>query len=537
MILDKESIVNITSVNIKRYKDKGYENAEIGTTINIKIEDLALMSHNKILVKCDICGNEKYLAYQKYNKNITKYNIYTCSTKCSYIKNKETNIKKYGVEHPLKSKEIMDNLKNTVKERYGVDNVFQMESVKEQTKITNLKNLGVEYPQQSKEIMDKSNATNLIKYGVKRPSQNKDVNKKYTESCKKTLIDKFNSDKIRIQITDIDYVNNIIIATCDKGHVFDIHIKTLYGRTSKKFIQCTTCNPILHTTSLAEVELSDFIKENHDGKVITNTKQIISPYELDIYLPELKLAYEFNGLFWHSELNKSDNYHRIKSDMCDKKGIQLIHIWEDDWMDKKEIVKSMILNKLGKTNNKIFARKCEIKEINDNNLVRLFLNENHIQGFVGSSVKIGLFYESNLVSLMTFGMKRKSMNSQSEEDGEYEMLRFCNKLNTNVVGGASKLFKYFLNKYNPLQIITYADRSYSNGNLYKQLGFKLSHLSLPNYYYIIDTKRHYRFGFRKDLLIKEGYDSSKSEHQIMLDRGIYRIFNAGNYVFKLLNNI
>ena len=123
------------------------------------------------------------------------------------------------------------------------------------------------------------------------------------------------------------------------------------------------------------------------------------------------------------------------------------------------------------------------------------------------------------------------MNSISVVEGDYEMLRFCNKLNTNVIGGASKIFKYFLKVYNPKHISTYADRSHSNGNLYKQLGFDFIHITQPNYYYVIDRKRYYRFGFRKDILIKQGFDANKSEHEIMLERKIYKIYNAGNYKF------
>ena len=114
------------------------------------------------------------------------------------------------------------------------------------------------------------------------------------------------------------------------------------------------------------------------------------------------------------------------------------------------------------------------------------------------------------------------------------MLRFCNKLNTNIIGGASKLFKYFIKNYKFENIFTYADKSHSNGKLYEILGFIYLHTSKPNYYYVIDDIRHHRFNFRKDILIKEGYDANKTEHQIMLERKIYRIYNSGNlkYIFK-----
>lgn len=165
-------------------------------------------------------------------------------------------------------------------------------------------------------------------------------------------------------------------------------------------------------------------------------------------------------------------YHLDKTKKSLENGINLFHIWEDDWKHKKDIVKSMIVNKLGKTPNRIFARKCKVYEVKDNKLVRNFLEENHIQGFVGSKIKFGLFYNGELVSLMTFGNLRKSLGQKSKE-GSYEMLRFCNKLNYNVIGGASKLLNYFIKNFKVNEIISYSDSSRSNGNLYKQLGFSL----------------------------------------------------------------
>ena len=123
------------------------------------------------------------------------------------------------------------------------------------------------------------------------------------------------------------------------------------------------------------------------------------------------------------------------------------------------------------------------------------------------------------------------MGKKKSNNEEYELLRFCNKLNTNIVGGANKLFKHFIKNHNPKEITTYADRSWGNGNLYKQLGFKYHGKTQPNYYYIINRKRKYRFGFRKDKLVKEGFDINKSERQIMLDRKIYRIYDSGNLKF------
>lgn len=205
-------------------------------------------------------------------------------------------------------------------------------------------------------------------------------------------------------------------------------------------------------------------------------------------------------------------------------------IFSDEWENKPDIVKSRLRNILNDSD-RIYARRCNIKEVKDNKLVRKFLNDNHIQGFVGSKYKIGLFYEDELVSLMTFGNLRKSMGLNSKE-GHYELLRFCNKLNTSVVGGASKLFKFFLKEFDVSYILSYSDNRWGHGNLYERLGFKYINSTIPNYYYIIDNKRHYRFKYRKDILVSDGYDPSKTEIEIMTERGYYRIFDKGSNKYE-----
>ena len=137
-----------------------------------------------------------------------------------------------------------------------------------------------------------------------------------------------------------------------------------------------------------------------------------------------------------------------------------------------------------------------------------------------------------MVSLMTFGNLRKVLGSKSKENS-YELLRFCNKLNTNVIGGASKLFKYFIKKYDPKEIVSYADRRWSNGLLYEVLGFNLTHKSKPSYYYVVNKKRVNRFSLRKDVLVsKYGCDEKMTEHEFCLSKGWYRIYDCGCLCFK-----
>jgi hypothetical protein len=291
---------------------------------------------------------------------------------------------------------------------------------------------------------------------------------------------------------------------------------------------CNLCSN--KNISSHEIELKKFI-ESLGVICESKNKKIIPPLELDIFIPSHNLAIEFNGLYWHSEEFLPSSYHLNKTELCEAKGIQLIHIFEDEWLYKKEIIKSRIKNLLKLTDKKIYARKTVIREVSSKD-AKDFLNINHLQGSVNSKYKIGLYYDNQLISLMTFGSLRKNLNQKNEDD-VYEMLRFCNKLNISVIGGADKLLQYFIKTHNPKEIISYADRRWSQGNLYKKLGFNFIHNSKPNYFYVLKGKRENRFNYRKDVLVKEGYDKNKSEHQIMLDRGIYRVYDCGSMRYLL----
>lgn len=280
-----------------------------------------------------------------------------------------------------------------------------------------------------------------------------------------------------------------------------------------------------------EKDIKEFLNKN-GIKYIDKDREILDGSEIDIFILEKNIGIEFDGLYWHSELFKENRYHLNKTERSLEKGIRLIHIFEDEWLRKSDIVKSMLLNALGKTNKRIFARKCEIKEI-DSKTSKEFLENNHIQGSIGSKINIGLYYENELVSVMCFGKKRLNLGYKKDkiQENQYEMFRFCNKINTVVIGGASKLLKYFIDKYNPEEIVSYCDRRYGTGNMYKKLGFKLDHVSKPNYFYIEGTNRNNRFKYRKSELVKMGFDKNKSEKEIMLERKIYRIYDCGTLVY------
>jgi len=527
MIKTEKILVNITYRNITHFKFLNYD-AKVGESILVNINDLSKNSRVMVDVECDECKDIKKLVYHKYLKNIEKYGFYTCK-KCSTIKKKITYNNNYGVDNPMKLQEFKDKGKQTKLEKYGDENYNNLQKHIE----TNLKLYGKEHHLQNKDILEKQKLTNFDKYGFTSASKSLIIKDKIISSMNKT---KLSNSKViykeKYNINILDKIGDFYKIKCNVcNRIYDIKGNVLQLRLIYKNTLCTHCNPLgINNISNMEKDLLNFIKNNYHSNILINSKKIISPYELDIFLPDLKLAFEFNGLYWHSELYKDKNYHKLKTDLCEEKGIQLIHIYEDDWNYKQDIIKSMILYKLNKINIKIFARKTKIKEITDNKLIKKFLNENHIQGFVGAKIKIGLFYDDELVSLMTFGKLRIMMKLKSSNN-DYELIRFCNKLNTNVIGGASKLFKYFIEKYKPNEIISYADRGYSNGNLYKQLGFELIHTTPSNYSYIEDNIKKHRFNYRKSNLYKQGFDKNKTEHEIMLERKIYKIYNSGNLKF------
>lgn len=368
------------------------------------------------------------------------------------------------------------------------------------------------------------------KTGCPKCSYEKDVARKYSTTTdfirKATEIHGNKYDYSRTQY--IDSETKVCITCPEHGNFWQSPANHLTG------CGCRKCGELFYSTSKQESELYEFIKDCVTCNVIRNDKSILNGKELDIYIPDKKIAFEYDGLYWHSELKKPDvNYHIDKTEKCTEQGIRLIHIFEDEWAEKKDICKSRIKTILGCVETKIYARKCTISEISSKEKTE-FLNRNHIQGDSKSAVNIGLYHNNKLVSVMTFSKPRRNLGNKNRKDGQYELARFCNSLNTTVVGGASKLLDYFIKKYSPKEIISYADRRWSDGGLYDKLGFSLDHMSKPSYFYIIGDKRKNRFEYRKDILVsKYGCGKDTTEHEFCKSNGWYRIYDCGTLVYKL----
>ena len=514
------------------------------TIIKLKLsEDL----QNKILNSYEYRPTKRILKpfkmpeeiYEQRKKEQQEKNVKTCLERygttnggCSeqaLEKIKQTTLKNYGVENAYQSKEIIKKIKKTKLKKHGDENYVNPEKMKktklekygdpgfvnpEKYKQTCLEKYGVENYSQSEEYKEKLVVNSLNKYDRSSPNQ---IHFKNFENLNKEFVRQNFIKDSRFLIDDFEEYFNIICRNTS------LNYKKLYDIIEPN--KSNKCIKQQFIFDLINIENKIF-NDRHLGK------------ELDIYIPDYNLAIEYDGLMYHSEgysdysmfKNTDKNYHLKKTELCLENNIQLFHIFEGEdlglWL-------SMINSKLG-LNNKIFARKCIIKELKSKETEE-FLNENHLQGFCQAKINVGLFYEDKLVSVMSFSKPRFNKKY------EYELIRFASKRNYTVIGGASKLWNYFVNKYNPNSVITYANRRFSNGDLYYKLGFNFIEKTQPNYFYFKtnDRKLYNRIKFQKKNLknILEAYDENLSEAENMFNNDYRRIYDCGNLKFEWIKKL
>lgn len=321
---------------------------------------------------------------------------------------------------------------------------------------------------------------------------------------------------------------------CNKcGHQFEQY--------HQSYFKCPVCYP--KCKSRIETDIIEYLSSMDNSlKIVHNNRRIIPRnMELDLYFPDKKVAVEIDGLFWHGELQGKDaKYHLNKTIECEKLGIHLIHVFEDEW----ELNRSMVLHKIGQklgifSGKKYYARKCEIRQLQFNEC-KTFLELNHLQGGDISPVRLGLFSGDELISIMTFSKPNTSRGNRSgqSESGVFELSRFATKENVLCIGGGSKLLTHFIRVYSPKKIISYADRRWSSStsNVYMKLGFTLSRETEPCYWYFKpnERRRFHRFNFTKQKTVDLGGDSKKTEWQNMQNFGYDRIWDCGHLKYELV---
>lgn len=525
IVKDKQNILKTIHKDDKYYIDKDtiydlYIKKNKSVEEVAKILDVSKDTILRRLKKYQIKKERANVQLQMEKRNLDVYGVrYTSQFEEIKEKIKKTNLEKYGTEYPLQSKEIRDKINLSNLEKYGCENPFQFEQVKEKIKQTNIEKYGADHPMHSNQIKEKLKQTNLDRYGVENPAQTEEVK----EKIKKTNLTnnfpniiKYFADKEK----SAEFINGKYDCKTTLTRLsIDTGIsKTTIGRYIHKYgledyVQyvCKVSQP--------EKDIVEYLTSKGITNIVQSDRDILDGKEIDIYLPDYKVGIEFNGDYWHSEvIRPNKRYHYDKSMLANSKGIFLYHIFSHEWADEEKRIR--ILNNLDNilhlNENKIYARKCMIREV-DVTEKNSFLNENHIQGKDSSTIKLGLYYNDELVSLMTFCYPRFSKKYN------WELSRFCSKHNYNVIGGASKLFKYFVDNYmkDGEVIVSYSDIAKTTGKIYNTLNFEFVNDAEPNYIW-----------WKADDDYKTRYQCQMvNERIIMESNGYIKIYDCGNKVW------
>lgn len=423
----------------------------------------------------------------------------TCSAKCRAVLAKQTFQSRYGVENPAQLESSKEKYRQTCIKKYGTDNAMKSDDVKAKNRATCIEKYGTESFTQTPEFIAKCKSTHQEKRGADWATQTEETKSKRIATCLERYgVD--NPSKSSSEIADrMSYPENIqnLLEFRDDPAEF---IRRMFTEppTLKQLadvcrVRDSSIGQIIndhglrdlvsYTYSAMEDEVYQFLRELLPQAVIErNCRNVIKPYELDLYLPDYGFAIECNptithnssiGGFGPSDAPKSPSYHQMETKMCDNKNIFLYHIFGYDWTHRREVCKSMIRNVLGLTSVKLYARNTRIQEVPAKD-AHAFLEANHRQGGVHSKVRLGLYANGELVSLMTFSKMRNTIGTDGTDLGNcWELVRFCNKLNTSVIGGASKLFKHFVRTRSPERIRSFSDRAHTRGGLYETSGSQL----------------------------------------------------------------
>ena len=491
---------------------------------------------------------------------------------------------KYGTRRPQQSNDYKKNLseklnslskdhwnkanekrKNTCKTKYGVTNVSQVDEIHKKA-VNSLLSLSDE---KRSEINAKILNTKMSKYGkdnisnqTKRKetlkTRSKEIQSEISTKTKNTLIEKYgitcgchtvegrnNAKKSYMQktfeslrlndfvtplfkFTDLDfhtYRNIELKWKCKKcGNIF----KSKIFEHQSHIARCLKCFPLHPQTSKAEIEIVNYIKTFYNDEIKQNIRSIIKPHELDIYIPDKNLAIELDGVYWHSEeMGTDSNYHLNKTIDCMNKNIRLIHIFDKEWNNKTDIIKSKISSIFNVDSISLNDKSCIIKEI-PYNIKSDFLITNHLYGDCESNLNLGLYLNDELISCI-------SMSNTQSNSHEWNIDRFCNKLNCNITNSLEIILNHFKTIYNPDKITVYVDRKWNDDEIYIKNNFKLYKTLEPDYWYwnykkngYLEPRINYTNSNMKNIL--PIYNDQMSEHENMKNNGYMRIFDCGYFI-------
>tara|TARA_Y100001936_G_scaffold7406_1_gene6498 strand:- start:2015 stop:3724 length:1710 start_codon:yes stop_codon:yes gene_type:complete len=500
-----------------------------------------------------VCLNTKCNKSTRWNDKANKYSLY-CSKKCSATseQGKETRSKNMSVlnqdknisqkrkeslerfwespngkhEKEKQSKRAKEQHKNGLSE--SVKKYFEEKydgSDDQKNRSRRLKDKS--HPIHSNNSREKAKCTNMSKYGAENPACSDLVKRKVHVTHSEKYGCHYNQRHIKHSIDILQDRDRLM----NEFEESDSDLVVLAGRldidqnVAHRYLKMH-CIDIPQTVSKFEKEVTDFLLDN-GLNVETGNRSMIPPLELDIYMPDKAIAIECNGVYWHCEASSGRDrmYHMNKYKLCQDKGIILIQINDSDWNSNKDLIKRRLVAKLGLNLEKVYARKTKVEKINSG-LAKDFCEEHHFQGSTRAGLSYGLYYDNNLVSVMTFSKPRFNKKY------EYELVRFCSSV--SVIGGASKLFKWFLDDVDPETVVSYSDNSWNSGKVYEMLGFVKVSSGTPSYKYTrnyVDLYNRVRFQKHKLESKLDKFDPLLTEWENMQANGWDRIWDCGSSTF------
>lgn len=525
---------------------------------------LHLKYHNIARTRsCLSCGT----VFEKYPKDPRSAPIVTCSKRC-------TNIYRYGATTPFARSEVQAKKLKTVQERYACDNVFKAISVKtkikntlteryggvassspiiaEKIKNTNLKRYGVPYaiaanstratiartfdqiygahPLTLKETQDKCKSTRIVRYGSANPADADGAREQALKTKRKRVLADLETRMLEqgFKLTKLDPDHVFINSGSGKVQLTHVSCGFSFETTSSCFHARTSCRGC--GISKPQREIFDMLISAGETVIINDRKQL-NGLELDLWLPEKKLAIEVNGIYWHRDVDAPNLSHRLKTDRCNQLEIDLLHVFDFEWDHRRDQVKSIIFNKLGKST-RIAARKLQLRELSSLE-ARSFFEKNHLSGHLNASLYLGLVDNTGkIVQGISIGRSRYTRKNRES----LELYRFATLMNHVVIGGFEKLISE-VKRRQLLPLISYVDRRYFTGSSYKRVGFVLDGVTPSNYWYVKDGKILNRLATQKHKLpdlLQDKFDPSLTETENMQRAGYFKFTDSGNYRMILL---
>lgn len=463
----------------------------------------------------------------------------------------ESNVANHGGVHSSSVPEVKEKIRNTQvarygdwfsateygrsviraanREKFGVDEFFSSDQFATVSRETLITRYGVDNYAKTAEYRGKVAATNMIRY--------KADHYLHSDAYRQNIISRYNQlfPNSGCTVISMGSKNNVTYRCDTCGAVCVEQMQFIMHRSYQNQVACTACNPKNPESSFEEQTLREYV-ESLGFHTDHYARGFIGGYGADIVVEECKVIIEYDGIGWHNERFKSANYHLEKSIAARECGYRMVHVFSDEWAERRDIVKSRISAILGcNKDGRIYARKCAIVTV-EPAAAKLFFDTNHIQGHCQANITYGLTDTSGkLVAAMSFGRSRFA------KDDRVELLRFCSILGTHVVGGASRLFKYYLAAHPKVDtVVTYADARWSGDeSMYTKIGFEFDGMSDPGYFYVVGNRRENRMKYQKHKLLAESVDTTEiglTEHEIMTKRGFFRIYDCGNYRFVWTRN-